>query len=545
MVKGSKVFIDESLKIKRFKEVNERPVVAVALGPIVSNSCAPHPNPGSTVTSCLGGMYRFGRDIPSPGYNKKYRRKFRLFVSKWLDSNVSPLTSSVDLGFDEWIKTAPYPEGRKNELREKWEALNFNGVFTQDQKKKIFKLKSFVKDETYPDWKHARSINSRSDEAKCLFGPIVQAIANAVMKQCPAFIKYVPVVDRPRVIMEKLSALGEKFKASDYTSFEAHFKKQFMIDTDMMLYRYMLRGRPDSAWFIDYVSEAKYKNKNVCQFKNFTIEIEGKRMSGEMDTSLCNGFANLMWLLFSCHIHGIPEESVAAFIEGDDAICRIYGTVPDTFFVDFGLSVKIELHEHLERASFCGMIFDPDDLDNVTDIIKALVNFGWTTAKYFNAKNTTLQAILRCKALSLAYQYKNCPILSAFSLRIMELTRHIDHRVALRSRMFMDTYHLQILDEAINYYNLNGLIPNVKNNTRKLVEDVYGITINDQHKIEAYFSTMLLEPVDCPTLNQYIPAIYRECFDRYTLPRSTRQKDAADLLFCSRKRPVSLHPYVQ
>lgn len=541
-VKGKDIEIDKTLELINFRPSDNRPVVAVSLGPHLVGAAAPHVNPGHAATSALGGIYRFGREIPKNNY-PQHQRPFRRFVSRWLKKNLVPFDSQIDLSFDHWIETVKYPQSRKEELRKKFYDMNFTWVSKPQQLKKYFIVKSFVKDETYVDYKHSRSINSRTDEAKCIFGPIMQMVSNYLMKTRPEFIKYVPVHERPDYIIDMLAKAAVKYKSSDYTSFEAHFDPTIMKDCEMQLFEYMLQNVDNGRQMINYIRYAKYLNPNLCFFKNFMIKIRGKRMSGEMDTSLSNGFSNLMFLLYSAHANGIDPDTVLAVIEGDDALCVIYGDIPDKFYEDFGLSVKIERHDHLEYASFCGLVFDLKDRAVVTDVFDTMATFGWTTQNYFNAKDKTIKAILRCKALSMAYQYKHCPILSSFAYKMLQLTSGTDITDIMQNPKFLDSYYLEILQQAIEYAGKNDLIPNVQYGTRNLVETLYGISIADQIKIEKQIDKLSdLSPFNCPLLMKHAPLSYTQYYDKYVISRQTRDYNCVDLIFPRLHTPYNTLP---
>lgn len=537
LVKGKRVEIDPSLELINFKPTNNRPIVAVSLGPHLEGAAAPHVNPGHAATSALGGIYRFGRDIPKNDY-PQHRRKFRRFVRRWLQKNLPPLTNSDDITFETWIASTNYPQKRKEELIAKYNAINFNWTMMPKEMKKYFSVKSFVKDENYPDWKHSRSINSRDDVLKCIFGPIMQLISNKLMKSRKEFIKYVPVHQRADYIIDLMAQLAVLFKSSDYTSFEAHFNKEVMKDCEMQLFEHMLKDIDNGQRMIEFIRYAKYLNPNFCFFKSFTIKVTGKRMSGEMDTSLSNGFSNLMFLLYSAEEHGIDPDSVLVVIEGDDALCVIYGEIPDSFYESFGLSVKIERHTNLEHASFCGLVFDLKDRAVVTDIFDAMATFGWTTQNYFNAKDKVLKSILRCKALSMAYQYKHCPILSSFAYKMLQLTSDADIKEVMDNPKFVDSYYFEILTQAIAYAEKNDLIPQVQYGTRNLVETLYHITIADQLEIEKEIAKISdLKPFNSPTLLKYAPRAYVDYYDRYVIKRQTRDYNCVDLIFPRLHKP--------
>lgn len=533
--KGKEIYLDPTLKITNFRRVENRPVVAASLGPVLLGAAAPKVNPGNSDSSALGAAFRVGRNVERNMYYK-YRRSFRRFVERQLEKHFQPLDPNTDLTFETWIKNTPYPAWRKEQLIQTWLDMNFDWATCSPNPavyKEWFRLKSFIKDETYVGYKHSRTINSRSDQAKCIFGPIVQAVSNKIMKTSKHFIKYVPVHERPQYILDYIFRVSEEFSSSDFTSFEAHFTEDRMKDCELPMFKHMLSGLPNGHLIYRFLEYAKCINDNICVFKYFVMQINAKRMSGEMDTSLSNGFSNLMWLKFSFKLHGMDPDQVPIVVEGDDALCCIFRSIPDSYFEEFGLDLKIEKHSNVEHASFCGLVFDSVDRTIVTDIFDTVATFGWTTANYANSSNKTLLAILRCKALSLAYQYKGCPILSKLALKMMELTEGVNTRKVLENRRFIDAYHYEILAQALEYIKQNGLNQPVGNNTRNLVEKLYSITIADQLLIEQEIDKISdpTQPLNLPVLMKYAPKDYLDYFDKYCVMRQTRDYNALDLLF--------------
>jgi len=509
---GTIIDIDPTLKITRLVENHLRPVVAVSLGPTIKNALTPHPCQGDTHTAAAGALYRFGRKIKTTG---KYRVKFRQFVAKWLENNMTPLAFDTDVSFDTWLEKTPYTLARKQELRIKFADSNLHlGDVIPN---KFLKVKSFVKDEHYPEYKHARAINSRDDVFKCLVGPIYQAISEVLFSKS-WFIKKIPIADRPQYIIDLLHRVGAWYLISDYTSFEAHFTKALMKDCEMQLAKYMSKDLPEGFEWCKLIERAK-TGKNRINFKNFSMQVEAKRMSGEMDTSLSNGFSNLMFMLFLMAESGASD--VSGVIEGDDGLFVATGPTPDTqMFTDFGLSIKLGKVEDLNYASFCGMVFDLKDKTNVTDPIEVLVEFGWTTQRYARSRKGVHMCLLRSKALSLAYQYPSCPILSKLAYKYCQLTASYDSSSFLESQgtAMTNLYEIELLRKAHYYFDKNKLLEAPGSGTRLLVEKLYNVSVSDQLLIEAYIDDIVdLSPIDCPILEKYIPMVWRDYYDRFVI----------------------------
>jgi hypothetical protein len=210
------------------------------------------------------------------------------------------------------------------------------------------------------------------------------------------------------------------------------------------------------------------------------MEIAARRMSGEMNTSLGNGFSNLMLFLFACAENGIHADG---FVEGDDGIFWVSddSRAPTTQQMeDYGWDIKIG-SSIMSHASFCGNIFDIDDEIIVTDPRKALITFGWTNKRYANCSRDTAISLLRAKALSMAHQYNGCPMLSAFSRRIISITNN-HRRISKRILGAFDPYHQEQILHAISSPLPPPLQPTPA--TRTLFEMLYGIPADLQAAFE-------------------------------------------------------------
>ncbi len=479
----------------------------------------PRPCPGH-IPSVAAGLARRAA-VETPTADKKLMKKFKRFVDLWLKRNLTPLKPDEFLTFDEWLASTDYSQSRKDQLRELEEK------YGERVPKRLLKLvKCFIKDETYPEYKFPRGIYSRHDSAKCLFGPLVASISDKVF-DLKWFIKKVPVHLRPMALNE-LARPGAKYKFTDYTSFEAHFKKELMETCEKRLYLYMTKVSPLHRKIADLFFETK-TGMNKLQFKTLTAQIQATRMSGEMDTSLANGFSNLMMFLFACFCEGTYEHQVHGFVEGDDGIFRVDGKSPtEETFLKMGLTIKIGETEHLSEASFCGQVYEVSEGIVVTDIAEVICRFGWTNKKYVRANNKTLMELLRAKGFSLAYQYAGCPILSILGRKILELTEGNEPRQSIIEGM--DAWEKAKYRDAVKY----GVPDKVTGiGTRRLVEKLFGITIHDQLVIEEKIAAMqCLGPLPFK-LNT--PPVWEEYLNRYSFDR---YDDPPDWLRSHKKRTL-------
>jgi hypothetical protein len=471
-----------------------RRVVQTSLGPIVTDVAKPHPDMDDPLSIKAGVEKRFGSAPPSP--EAEFLEGYRAFVKTWLEENMTPLSTDSDCSFETWLSSTNYTEARKTQLRQVQEKLSKRVIGSE---KRDFHCKSFIKDETYTDYKYPRAINARSDDFKVLSGPIFKLIEKALFSR-DEFIKKIPVNDRPKYIMNKLYREAAKYVATDYTSFEALFTAQILEAGEMQLYAYMTKDMPGGQAWYDIIHEV-LTGENVCVFKNITVKLPATRMSGEMCTSLGNSFANLMFLLYVCKSVGATD--VAAVIEGDDGLAVMNGPTPTPEdFARLGLTIKLDVHENLEDASLCGMIFDRNDLINITDPLKMMAGFGWTEGKYSRAGRNLKNQLLKSKALSLAYQYPGCPILQTLAFETIKRLGHVSNEYAIKRAMkSASEYEREWLAQILRC--LNRIVPKIiPLSTRQLMERVFGITIDQQLRTEAYLENHdMLTPLDITWLN--------------------------------------------
>ena len=493
------------ISIPRPVDLRRRPVVQASLGCPVVGAALPHPDPVDPDTMIAGVRKRFAFRPPEP--DRALRARFRVFVRKWVRDNLVALPPDIDQSVEAWLAKCRYPAARKEELLRKWrECLSI-----KDLTKRYFMCKSFMKDEVYPSYKHARGINSRSDEFKAFCGPIFKLIEEVVYKH-KSFIKHVPVADRPRYIRDLIYQVGGKYIATDYTAFESLFVSDLMADCEFELYDYMTSHLPNHDEFMDILSEALL-GVNVCQYKNFVVKIPGTRMSGEMCTSLGNGFSNLMFMLFICSELG--SECIGC-VEGDDGIFSVKGAVPTAGdFEKLGLVIKLEEHSDLCAASFCGIIFDEVDMINVTNPLEVLCTMGWTTNTYHKANKHTKMKLLRCKALSYAHQYPGCPIIACLAKNILRLTRSYDVRYFAAEKWCTNQWEREQLLSV-----LGKKIPEkaVGIRTRLLVEEKYKISIESQILIEKYLDSLTcISPLSIPMMDLLTPPSWLHYWENYVI----------------------------
>lgn len=326
------------------------------------------------------------------------------------------------------------------------------------------RVASFGKLESYYEFKELRWINSRIDAFKVFSGRFFKAIED-VLYLNPWFIKHVPVPERPSLI-KALYEDGLFFYENDFKAFESHFRKEFMEACECRLYTHCLQKYPLEAAFINKVITGK---NNLRTRAGINVSVEARRMSGDMCTSLGNGFSNLMIVLYLVDkMHG----QVKGFVEGDDGLFA--STVPLTTedYASLGFTVEIHQISHPCKGHFCGNTCTEDGTV-IKDPRRVFQNFGWTHS-YLGAGNHIMDQLLRFKALSLVYELPQCPIVGVLARTALNLTE------GLEARSDGDVWHSHPSD----FIGPTGPF-NPTEASRALVEELFHITRETQLLAEA------------------------------------------------------------
>lgn len=491
----SELFICD-LKDRTFKPTGP---VAGSLGPHVLGICNPKPHLTDPFMQAASTAKRVGADLPLP--NPALLKKFKHFIRKWIAENLDPLTENELYDFESWLKSrTDYTETQRENFRDMYQFLVEHYDFNNLEKRMTW-IVQFTKDEFYEELKFNRGIYSRADWCKVVFGPLIHSVEKKVYNSRKEFIKKVPVEDRPDFIMRLFNA-EDTVWASDYSSFESSFRRIIMEACEAQMYRHMVKGtsmESDMEYFIKTTTGVNIFESTKGVFG----AICARRMSGEMTTSIGNGFTNLMMIYFQAELQGISWKDVAAVIEGDDSLFQHKDFKPtEQFYLDLGFSIKLDRHDNVNTASFCGLIFDPTDKVNLANPLKMISRFGWGPAKYTKSKPAVKKALIRAKALSFACQYPGCPIIYPFAKRFLDLTK--DHDV--RHLKHEDKWKQSVVDRALEkkVWQVDHVVPD---NSRALMAKKFGISIECQLELEKQF--LLIEdplaPIDCPIFEALCP----------------------------------------
>lgn len=427
------------------------------------------------IESRLAGFhYRVGRAMPEP--NPAIAGRFKRWVQGWVKRNIEPLETTEEMDFEEFLSSTTYNEDRKSELRKCKEMLDNADV----TKKLINGVKGFTKEEDYKGFfKHFRTINSRSDFFKVVSGPLFKMVERKLFK-LPEFIKKIPNRERSDYIMENVHTENGTYITTDYTSFEASFTKRIMANCECLLYRYMFRNHPLYELYLKV--EEVILGINRIKYQGFVASIPACRMSGEMNTSLGNGFSNLMLFKFACHIHRVNMRGV---VEGDDGLFNVGREFDPEIFRHLGFDIKFEKHLNIGDASFCGQVFDPEARQLVRDPIQTIIAMNWSTSRYVQARSEVLSQLQLSRALSLLSEYPATPVLNEYCALAVKIFKFNDRLMSKILRMENDVFKRERLERVLS--DLNSVrLESPKIETRLLVEKRYGLSVEVQLMMEEF-----------------------------------------------------------
>lgn len=504
-------------------EPKRRRAVRVSLGCQLRFGAYPQPDPNDSRTIICAVANRISRIPPVP--KTAILDLFRSFVRHWVHSCTTPLVDTDIPTFPEWLDGTTYTEGRKGQLRKAFDESSHRPLNCRDFSD--IGVQCFIKDEVYSSYKNARGIFARVDRFKVRVGPIFKAIERQLFKG-KWFVKYVPFTERAKFIEDRIGGRFDRYCATDYTAFESHFNERLFKSCEFILYAHLV-GKT-SRWADFQRSLRVLVSTNVLKFKvpdqsysvfkykgnqgqnlgertapkgirNLSMKVPARRMSGEMNTSLGNGFTNLMVFLFlQQHVGNTNYDCV---VEGDDLVGGYSGVaLTSEMYEDLGFRVKVEQHDSLNTASFCGMVYDPVDLISCPDPFKVIMKTGWISGKYSGALTKKKMKLLRARALSIMSQYSGTPICQEFALYLLRYTG-------------------KYWTFSGSRYELKGFSPDytvrpVSPGSRAIVEKAYGWSIDEQLRLEQWFKDLTcLQRLNHPLLLDRITDQQSHYYHRY------------------------------
>lgn len=467
-----------------------RQVVAVSLGAHAFGACYPHPVMNDAYSTIAGAATRLA--LLKPPFDCSLEASLTKFVHDWCDYYVRPLPFDTDLTVESWLPKTAYSALRQAQLL---------ATHYAERPKRWRACKSFIKDEFYVEPKTPRTINSRSDWFKTMVGPIFHAIGEAVFS-LPCFIKHVPIEERVNHIIEVISMLGAEIDETDFSSFEAHFKKFILSLIPHAVYRrYLINllSRMCVKLFLEFMEDV-IEGPQKLYFAKVIIDLVEAEMSGEMSTSLTNSITNLIlycWLLSRKYGRNVWENK--GIFEGDDGINarRPEHRLSSDDFKQVGFECKMKTSTDISGTDFCSLIFDEMERIPVTDVVKVYIKFGWGTGQFICGNTMKCLELLRAKSFSILYQYPGCPVLYELARYGLRVTKWISmerffkraHGNRRDMEMFQRAYAKRFELEKLQFVECPR--------TRELISRRFGLSVAEQLAAESYLRGLnTLQPLN-------------------------------------------------
>jgi len=404
-------------------------------------------------------------------------------LKHYLRGDIKPLPCYENLRapfFHRWLnQNKNYTCQRKNQLSKEFFILQSCGYRLTN---KNYNVHSFIKREFYEEMKFPRLINSRSDAFKVAIAPFISSIEDVIYKQ-KYFVKHCT----PMQIAQKFKTLSKYpyILETDYSSFESCFQLKYCQAVELQLFEFMLQNNPRIFDQIKYCYLHGTKPRTVkLHSDEFIAYSSQSRMSGEMWTSLGNGFSNLMNMKYLCKLHNLKFKG---FVEGDDGI---FSLTKDSICVDdyskLGFNIKMKYSQNVTDSAFCGILFD-NETNKLLASPEQLSRLGWTCrAQYLRARRPKLLQLLKAKAMSIYATAPCTPILGPLCYKIIQQLPNVVPN-------FSGLYTKWIVD-----FNQDWVYQKIPLSSRILYEQKYHISLDQQFVCEQIINDNNFENVQLP-----------------------------------------------
>lgn len=193
----------------------------------------------------------------------------------------------------------------------------------------------FQKNENYPEVKEPRVISACSQECKALLGGFLHCIDKHAIATTPFFVKGMNpyMIDRKK---EEMSKRWSCFMGSDYSSYEGSQDYEWSNRVEKRIYKEWLRNYPE----VYDILRHNYEDGHDIYYRGrYFGKLYGKRMSGDVQTSIGNGICNALIWSYVAHKTNTPVEFL---VEGDDAFICSDTPLDVTIVHALGFDCKID-----------------------------------------------------------------------------------------------------------------------------------------------------------------------------------------------------------
>lgn len=283
------------------------------------------------------------------------------------------------------------------------------------------------------------------------------------------FVKHVTPQERAQRVKRLAERKWKYYYATDYSSFEKHFTAEVMRNIEFVVYEHLLKGsvsREDRKFLYSILSGV---NKLRTR-QGHKATVQARRMSGEMCTSLGNTLTNFLICAYVMHSKGYGLDGFDGLFEGDDGLIASNVELNSDDFKRCGFDIKLERITNPCSASFCGLIF-AESGQTIRDPMRFFQGFGWTSS-FIHAGDAIMLELLKAKSLSALYETPACPLVSAAAQRCLITTKDS------KARFTPDGYHVIPSPD----WRPEDVV--IKNDTRVLFEQQFGIPVPEQVRVE-------------------------------------------------------------
>lgn len=391
--------------------------------------------------------------------------KFYSFVKKYV-RNMPMLPPGLDEQklLDDWLDNSNYNGARRQKLREA-NAEYHEGIPAH----RVLRCTSFIKREFYETPKEPRIINSRSDWFKAAVGPYIHALEGLVYDD--NFIKHCT----PEQVVQRMHEVADGFDLfyeTDYSSFEGSFTRDYQTHVELAMFRHCLHNYPEVCKLI----QAAYSRNHLVFKRKHGCSFDGSRMSGDMWTSLANGFSNKMMVLFMADQ---AKANVKFLVEGDDGFIASNKELDLTIADRLGFKLKSEIYRSAKQVAFCslrtcGNVLVPNipaTLSKYGKLIDPQITHGMRIGS--KRVQRRVRDIAKSKALSLLATSSGIPILQPLAIQQLSLLQDAHVRPE----------HFDWWER--HFFNMKeAKAKPIDPRTRRYVERVFKISVEKQLEIE-------------------------------------------------------------
>lgn len=460
---------------------HRRPIVH-QIGAVSTVHILPVSDPDDPKSQEVGVKERILRQPPVP--LPDVCKEFALFVSKWLTKHLRDIPE-LHPTFEDWIENAPYNQNRKKQLKLQRER--------GEERRSWDSCSSFIKREFYTEFKDPRTINSRVDNYKVFAGPWISAIEHDFCPREPSFVKGMTPQERAQRAFERVH-LGSVMFNTDFSRYESQMTKFVIKEIECQLYRRY--GMPE------YLLKPLY-GINKCSLSGVRYRVSATRMSGDMNTSLGNGFVNLMVNKFVAHRVGSKIKGV---VEGDDGLFACYGPMPSAQdYADVGFKITICPMSKIDEGDFCSAkIYELADgsVWTLQDPRRVLLKAGWSFVCPPEATFGMRRQLMNAKSLSIADNNPQCPLLWKYCQKYTG------------ECVYSDNYSRERFGGGNSFWvhtkSDSSIVKEPTLEMRQIFLEVYGLSVAQQLEMEDYISTH--DDLDHPELALFLGGYSQSSF---------------------------------